>query len=388
MLTDRTANTHEGNGGHGGDREVLVRDLPVRIFHWSLVVAVAVALLTGFFGEENLLTVHVWAGQAVAVLIIFRVMWWFAGGRYSRLSAYPLAPGRVIAHLRNVAAGRSPLVAGHNPAGAWMIVILITLLFGLTLSGVVALGGEEDLGPLRAWVSYRLGDAAGELHELLAWLLLAAIAGHLAGVFMETKVFGHPLLKAMTAGTMPVPPQEAEKGALALRGLIVFLAALALFVTVWNTLSAAPDTRWRQVTYIKAYSDNCGDCHHAHHPSLRTADMWERIVRGLEDHYGEDATVGKKTEEEILAFLKANGAEFFDTEAAVRLGRARTRDLRISSARWWKKRHRDIPERVFASAAVGSPANCNACHRDAETGRFDDANIHIPEKARAAGDES
>ncbi len=388
MQTDRTANRNGNGDGHGEAREVLVRDLPVRIFHWTLVASVTVALLTGFFGEENLLTVHVWAGQAVAVLILFRIMWWFVGGRYSRFSAYPLNPRRVIAHLRNVAAGRSPLMAGHNPAGAWMIVILVTLLFGLTLTGVIALGGEEDLGPLRAWVSYRLGGTAEEVHELLAWLLVAAIAGHMAGVFMETKVFGHPLLRAMTRGTMPVPPQEAERGQMALRGLVVFLLALGLFSVVWNGLSATPDTRWRQVTYIKAYSENCGDCHHAHHPSLRTADMWERIVRGLEDHYGEDATIGKKTEEEILAFLKANSAEFFDTEAAVRLGRARTKDLRISSAPWWKMRHEDIPQQVLSSAEVGSPANCNACHRDAETGRFDDANIRIPEKSRAAAGQS
>ncbi len=388
MLTDRTANTNGNDGGHGEAREVLVRDLPVRIFHWFLVASVTVALLTGFFGEENLLAVHVRAGQAVAVLILFRTMWWLVGGRYSRFSAYPLNPRRVMEHLRNVAAGRSPLTAGHNPAGAWMIVILVTLLFGLTLTGIIALGGEEDLGPLRAWVSYRFGDAAEEVHELLAWLLMAAIAGHLAGVFMETKVFGHPVLQAMTRGTMPVPPQKAERGSMVLRGLTVFLLALGLFIVVWNGLSASPDTRWRQVTYIKAYSDNCGDCHHAHHPSLRTSDMWERIVRGLEDHYGEDATVGKKTEEEILAFLKANGAEFFDTEAAVRLGRVETQDLRISSAPWWKKRHERIPRNVFASAEVGSPANCNACHQDAETGRFDDANIHIPEKVRATGGQS
>ena len=382
------ARAETATGAHGERSEVLVRDLPVRLFHWSLVAAVSVALFTGFFGEENLLTVHVWAGQAVAVLIIFRIMWWFAGGRYSRLSAYPLRPSRVIAHLRGLLRGRSPLIAGHNPAGAWMIVILISLLFGLTLSGVMALGGEDDLGPLRAFVSYRLGDAAEEVHEALAWLLLVAIAGHLAGVFMETRIFGHPLLRAMTRGKMPVPPEEAERGTLALRGLVVFLLALGLFAAVWNGLSALPDSRWQPITYLEAYLSNCGDCHHAHHPSLRTADMWERIVRGLEDHFGEDATVGGRTAEEILAFLKANSAERFDTEAAVRLGRVETPDLRISSVPWWKKRHERIPKSVFASPAVGSPANCNACHRDAQTGRFDDAQIRIPEQARAAAGQS
>ena len=381
-MTDISLDTREKRDG-AKEADVLVRDLPVRIFHWTLVAAVTAALLTGFFGEENLLNVHVLAGQAVAVLIIFRVMWWFAGGRYSRLSAYPLRPARALAHLRGLLAGRSPRTAGHNPAGAWMIIILVTLLFSLTLTGVIALGGQEDLGPLRAWTSYRAGDMAAEAHEFLAWLLAAAIAGHLAGVFLETKVFGHPLLRAMTRGTMPAAPDEAERGSLALRGLAVLLLALGVFAVAWNALSAAEDTRWRRVTYLNAYADNCGDCHHAHHPSLRTADMWARIIGGLEDHFGEDATVGGKTGKRILAFLRTNSAETFDTEAAVRLGRAATPDLRISSAPWWKKRHEKISGRVFASAAVGSRANCNACHRDARTGRFDDAKIHVPEKTRA-----
>ncbi|HFB98604.1 MAG TPA: hypothetical protein ENJ62_05645 [Bryobacterales bacterium] len=389
MMTGRdTGSRHIEDGGQGGAHETLVRDLPVRVFHWSLVASVAVALFTGFLGEENMLTVHVWAGQAVAVLILFRIAWWFTGGRYSRLSVYPLWPGQVIAHLRGLLAGRSPLTAGHNPAGAWMIVTLIALLFALTLSGIFALGGEENLGPLCAFVSYRLGDAAEEVHEALAWLLLVAIAGHLTGVFMETRIFGHPLLRAMTRGRMPVPPEEAERGPLTLRGLVVFLLALGLFAAVWNGLSAMPDNRWRPITYPGVYLNNCGDCHHAHHPSLRTADMWERIVRGLEDHYGEDATVGGRTAEEILAFLKANSAERFDTEAAVRLGREETPDLRISSAPWWKKRHEEIPKAVFSSAAVGSSANCNACHRDAQTGRFDDARIRMPGEARAATGQS
>ena len=359
---------------------VLVRDLPVRIFHWSLVVAVTMAALTGFLGEENWLAVHVWAGYAIAILLAFRVLWGFAGGRYSRLSAYPLSPRATIAHLRNLLAGDSPLVAGHNPAGAWMIVTLMALLFGLTVSGIATLGGEEDLGPFRAFVSYRLGDAAGELHEALAWLLLAAIGGHLAGVFVETRILGHPLLAAMTRGTMPAPPAVAEKGRFALRGLLVFAIAFGSLAAAYSALAATPDGRWRRVDYITAYESNCGDCHHAHHPSLRTSGMWKRMIRDLEDHFGEDATLDDKAKTEILAFLRANDATTFDTEAANRIGRAPSPDGRISSTAFWKKRHEAIAADVFRRDAVGSKANCDACHADARTGRFDDVAIRIPEE--------
>ena len=378
-MTNTGANGNRASQADG----VLVRDLPVRIFHWALVAAVATAALTGFFGEENLLTIHVWAGYAIAVLLVFRVLWWFLGGRYSRISAYPLAPRKVLAHFRKVLRGDCPLHAGHNPAGAWMIVTLMTLLALLTLTGLVTLGGEEDLGPLRAFVGYRLGDAFGELHEVLAFALVAAIAGHLAGVFMEVRIFRHPLLAAMTRGRMPVPAEEAERGSLALRGLAVFAFAFGMLAMAWAALASVPDARWHEVRFLPAYQENCGDCHHAHHPLLRRADAWERIIAGLEDHYGEDASIGKATEQKLLAFLKANDASHFDTEAAVRIGRADSPDLRISSTPWWKKRHADIPRRLFTSPRVGSKANCNACHGDARSGRFDDAAIHLPETGQA-----
>ncbi len=367
---------------------ILVRDLPVRIFHWSLVAAVMVAALTGFFGEENLLWLHVWAGYAVAALVVFRLLWWILGGRYSRLSAYPLSPRKVMAHIRGLLAGRSPHTPGHNPAGAWMILILMSLLAALTISGLLTLGGEEDLGPLRAYVSYRTGDAMGEVHEMLAWLLVVAIGGHLAGVFLETKIFGHPLLRAMTRGDMPLPSREhapgwrAEEGPLALRGLLVLALALGLLAAGYGALSAKPDARWRQVQYIAPYEKNCGDCHHAHHPSLRSKAQWRRIMDGLEDHFGEDASVSRKDAAQILAFLQANDAFSFDTEAANRLGRAQGGDLRISSTPWWKMRHGGLPQSLFASPKVGSKANCNACHMDAASGRFDDAAITIPQTGK------
>jgi cytochrome b len=370
----------EAAGGRH-DRQVLVRDLPVRIFHWTLVPTVAVLAFTGFLGEENWLPVHVWAGQVLAVLVIFRLIWWFAGGRYSRLSAYPLSPSAVLAHLRAVAARRAPLRAGHNPAGAWNIVIMITLLLLLTITGYVAWGGQELAGPLASLTDYESGEWAAEIHEFLAWLLLLAIAGHLAGIFLEVRVLGHPLLSAMTRGRMPVPPQEAEKGLFLGRGLLVLALAVAVVVLLNAALAETPATRWRAVEYLPAYVGNCADCHHAHHPSLRTAADWERIIAGLADHFGEDATVGARTEAEILAFLKANDATRFDTEAAVRMGRVHTGDLRITSGEYWQKRHAAILDAVFRSPAVGSKANCNACHCDAETGRFDDAMIRIPPRA-------
>ena len=386
-VADRGASPAAGAGHGDKAEEVRVRDLPVRLFHWALLMAVSVALFTGYLGPENLLGVHVLAGQAVAVLVLFRIAWWFMGGRYSRLAAYPLAPRRAIAHLRTILRGRSPMRAGHNPLGAWMIVMLMALLLLLAISGIITLAGTEDLGPLKAVIPHAIGSAAREAHEALAALLLLAIAGHLGGVLLETVVFRHPLLRAMTRGSMPVSPARAEPRPLALRGAAVLAAVLAIFTAAWVAPQRLlPDARWRPLAMPPAYAENCADCHTLYHPSLRTARAWRRIIAGLADHYGEDASVDADTARRIIAFLTANDANTFDTEAAVRLGRIETADMRITSVPWWKKRHARLAEAVFKAPTVGSKANCGACHKDAQTGRFDDANIRLPEGARKQTD--
>jgi hypothetical protein len=37
-----------------------------------------------------------------------------------------------------------------------------------------------------------------------------------------------------------------------------------------------------------------------------------------------------------------------------------------------------IPETVFVRQGIGGKSNCIACHRDADSGRFDDQMIMIP----------
>ncbi len=378
-MTDISLTTRKQRGAARTHKGVLVRDLPVRVFHWSLVTAVFVALATGWLGGKQLLFIHVGAGVAILGLVIFRILWWFLGGRNARFSAYPLHPDKVKSHLRGLLRGRSHFDGGHNPAGAWMIVALIGLLGALALSGLAFYGGREAAGPFRALVSFAAGEAIGEVHESLAIVLAAAIALHLGGVFMETKVFGHPLLAAMTKGRVKLKEARGEAGGqLILRGLFVAALVAAGLWMANQALAGLPDARWRPLKVDAAYAENCGDCHFAYHPSLRTAAGWRRIMAGLADHFGEDATVSPEDAKRITAWLVANSAETFDTQAAVRIGRALAKGDRLTGTAFWKHRHRHIPKSVFASRAVGAKSNCKACHGDAESGRFTASKIHIP----------
>jgi len=112
-------------------RMVRVWDPLVRLFHWSLVAAFAVAWLTA----DELSTVHEIAGYVVAGLIAFRLVWGFVGSRNARFAHFLKAPGATLSYLGDMARGKERRYLGHNPAGAMMIVALLVMLSGTALTG-------------------------------------------------------------------------------------------------------------------------------------------------------------------------------------------------------------------------------------------------------------
>jgi cytochrome b len=172
-----------------------VWDLPLRIFHWLLVLAFTVAYLT----EEELLDIHVWAGYLVFALLVFRFVWGFVGSYYSRFSSFLCTPASAIEYFKTVVALRSKRYLGHNPAGAAMIVLLLLSLLMTTLSGFAVYGADQNLGPLAA-----IGSANEKtwetLHEFFANFTLALVIAHIAGVAIESFIHKESLAKAMMTG--------------------------------------------------------------------------------------------------------------------------------------------------------------------------------------------
>lgn len=367
-------------------RTIRVWDLPTRLFHWLLVLAVAFGALSGFFAPESWLGLHAWSGYGLAALLAFRLVWGVFGSEYSRISSFAWPPRAVAAHLRSLIAGRHVDFPGHNPAGAMMIFALGGVLVAIVASGLVALGGEEKQGPLAGLVSYRAGDAAGELHEALVFVLLAMVALHVAGVVLESVLGRSNLVVAMITGRKRLPAKAAVTAQRPARPVAAAVAVLLLVLAgagAGAALGALPPLGVRSLALDEAYRDECGDCHYAFHPSLLPAASWSSIMAGLDDHFGEDATLDDATRNTIAAWLTANAAETWDTKAANRFRNVSAEQpLRITATRFWDRRHHDIERAVFERRTVGSKVNCIACHRDADTGLFADQSIAIPEEKR------
>jgi Dihaem cytochrome c len=132
----------------------------------------------------------------------------------------------------------------------------------------------------------------------------------------------------------------------------------------------------------QVWANECGSCHYAFHPSLLPRASWAALMAGLSDHFGEDASLPPAAAAEVAAFLRRYAAEDWDTKAARRLSEVAAADpLRITAAPFWARRHRRVDPAVFAAPPVKAKSNCIACHRDADSGRFDAQAIVLPDPA-------
>lgn len=361
-----------------------VWDLPTRLFHWSLAGLVAAGLATGFFAPEWWLEIHIAVGLAAAALVVFRLVWGICGSEHSRFASFAYGPRAVLAHLRDVIRGRAGHWHGHNPAGAMMVFTLLATLAALTVSGILAMSGAEKLGPLAGLVDFGTGSGAGRLHALLTYLVVALVVLHLAGVALESWRGRENLMRAMIDGRKAAAQGMAVRPPHQARPVLALAVLAGLGIVLAGGLAAAArlgPPALRPLAWPVEYGAECGACHTAYHPSLLPAESWQTIMAGLDDHFGEDASLPADTAAAIVAWLAANAAETWDTEAANSFRRVvPDTPLRITATPFWTRRHAAIPAAVFAQPAVGGKVQCSACHRDANGGRFDDVAIAIPQE--------
>ena len=121
----------------------------------------------------------------------------------------------------------------------------------------------------------------------------------------------------------------------------------------------------------KAYIAECAACHTAYAPGLLPARSWQRIMGGLDKHYGTDASLDEATVKQLSTWLQANAGTY------KRVNEEPPQD-RLTRSAWFERKHDDIPPSVWKHTAIKSAANCGACHTGADRGDFDDDHIRLP----------
>ncbi len=176
--------------------QVYVWDPFVRLFHWTLVVAFTVAYLT----EDDLLTVHVWAGYLVGGLIVARVIWGFVGPAHARFSDFVTTPAEALRYVRDLLLLRAERRLGHSPGGGAMVVLLLVMLAATVVTGLVVYGGDQQSGPLAGMFTKEFGESFEEAHELIANITLALVIAHIAAVVFASFAHRENLVRAMLTG--------------------------------------------------------------------------------------------------------------------------------------------------------------------------------------------
>jgi cytochrome b len=217
----------------------LVWDLPLRLFHWLLVAAVATSWATHELGVEYF-DWHVRAGYLTLVLVAFRIAWGFVGPRHARFANFLRGPRGILAYLRSAGPAGGTAPAGHNPLGGLSILALLALLLFQALTGLFSNDEIYNTGPLYGYVSDGQSDRLSGLHKQNFDWLLAFVGLHLAAVAWYQWVRKQDLIGPMLTGRKPaalVPASEEIKGQrLWLAAVLVALAATAL----WRVIASAP----------------------------------------------------------------------------------------------------------------------------------------------------
>lgn len=180
---------HENNS-------VLVWDILVRVFHWSLGFFFVLA----YFSVGESLSLHAHAGYTVALLVLFRIVWGVIGSPFARFKEFVVWPRESLRYFYTLLQRRPRSYLGHNPAAAAMIIGLLCSLFLTAISGIV-LFALEGSGPLaNTFVVSWPGSLVADAHEYSANLSVAFIAIHVLGVLYSSYVEQQNLSKSMITG--------------------------------------------------------------------------------------------------------------------------------------------------------------------------------------------
>jgi len=208
---------------------IKVWDIAVRVFHWTLVGCYAIAFIT----SESSQQLHVIFGYSVLLLVLLRILYGFVGTRHARFSDFLYHPSQIMDYLKGLFVGRPKHYMGHNPAGGFMIIIVLLSLLSLTLTGLKT-HGVKGHGPLArlefSFISLALADSDDngdhddhnrhdrrrqkfsktqneekdefweEIHETIAYFTLFLVSIHIMGVLVSSLVHRENFIKAMITG--------------------------------------------------------------------------------------------------------------------------------------------------------------------------------------------
>lgn len=191
----------------GPRAQVKVWDALVRVFHWTLVIS----FTTGYLITKKF-PLHAYAGYLIFALIVLRVVWGFVGTPYARFSAFTYSPREtwqyIVSALRR---GQAREYLSHNPMGALMVYVLLTLLLANACIGTMLYAAQQLEGPLEGIIPVEWDEDLFTVHAIMAKSLLTLASFHVLGVFWATWWHRQNYVMAMLTGYKSVFTRRSKR---------------------------------------------------------------------------------------------------------------------------------------------------------------------------------
>jgi cytochrome b len=208
---------------------IKIWDLPVRLFHWLLVLLLVAAVVTAKIGG-NAMDWHGRIGLCILGLIVFRIVWGFVGSFHARFASFWPTPSSLRAYLRGEWSKQ-----GHNPLGALSVLALLALIGFQATTGLFSTDDIAFSGPLNRLVSEATSSTLTRIHKVSANAILTLVALHLAAIAFYVLIKKETLIKPMITGWKsvsagsPRPPEMTTGHRLAALLVSVLIALLVVY---------------------------------------------------------------------------------------------------------------------------------------------------------------
>ncbi|MCW5661312.1 MAG: cytochrome b/b6 domain-containing protein [Burkholderiaceae bacterium] len=218
-----------------GERAVRVWDLPTRLFHWALAVALVAQVITGKIGGAAL-PWHFRIGYCIFALIVFRLVWGFIGGHWSRFKSFIYGPASMLRYLRNRQVAGDLFHVGHNPLGSASVFAMLGILVVQVATGLVADDEIATVGPLNRLVSTSFALSATAWHKGAGFgIIVTLVVLHILAIVFYRVRRRQDLIGPMFSGDKVLPgsvPGSVDDRMSRVRALAVIVASAGLVAAV------------------------------------------------------------------------------------------------------------------------------------------------------------
>lgn len=208
----------------------LVWDIPVRLFHWLLVLCLFGQWLTAEVLEDAM-DIHFYIGYFTLGLIFFRLVWGFVGTKYAKFNSFIRGPKAVLNYLRLLISKQKSFTTGHNPLGGLLLPVVLILVGLQAVSGLFVSDDIITAGPYYDSANSSIQKLMQWLHHNIFDVLLGLVVIHLFAIAWYKIGLKHNLITPMITGYKTVEASKAITHSKLVRALI--LAILVGIFVYW-----------------------------------------------------------------------------------------------------------------------------------------------------------